>query len=138
MASQSQSTCLAAQPGAQFIQLQMRELEMAKEAFVQRLCMFSSASQPGGDGRLSVAEDPFGSRRVQPFGQRRQHYSDLVRGGFQTVQGSVAPGSERGMARLAAKGVKRIIKLPVEPIKIAAFDSSLRCALARCGTQSAT
>ena len=34
----------AAQPGAQFIQLQMRELEMAKEAFVQGLCMFPSAS----------------------------------------------------------------------------------------------
>jgi hypothetical protein len=34
--------------------------------------------------------------------------------------------------------VKRIIKLPVEPIKIAAFHSSLRRALARCGTQSAT
>jgi hypothetical protein len=32
----------AAQPGAQFIQLQMRELEMAKEAFVQGLCMFES------------------------------------------------------------------------------------------------
>ena len=34
----------ATQPGAQFIQLQMRELEMAKEAFVQGLCMFPSAS----------------------------------------------------------------------------------------------
>jgi hypothetical protein len=36
------------------------------------------------------------------------------------------------------EGVKRIIKRPVEPINIAAFHSSLRCALARCGTQSAT
>jgi hypothetical protein len=37
----------AAQPGAQFIQLQMGELEMVKEAFVQGLCMFPSASQKG-------------------------------------------------------------------------------------------
>jgi hypothetical protein len=37
----------AAQPGAQFIQLQMGELEMAKEAFVQGLCMFPSTSQKG-------------------------------------------------------------------------------------------
>jgi hypothetical protein len=37
----------AAQPSAQFIQLQMRELEMAKESFVQGLCMFPSASQKG-------------------------------------------------------------------------------------------
>ena len=39
--------CGAPKPGAQFIQLQMRELEMAKEAFVQGLCMFPSASQKG-------------------------------------------------------------------------------------------
>ena len=37
----------ATQPGAQFIQLQMRELEMVKEAFVQGLCMFPSANQKG-------------------------------------------------------------------------------------------
>jgi len=54
---------------------------------------------------LSVAEDPFGSGGVQPFGQRRQHHGDLVRRGFQTVQGSVAPGSERGKARRASKGL---------------------------------
>ena len=56
----------ATQPGAQFIQLQMRELEMAKEAFVQGLCMLPGASQPGGDGRLTVAKDAFGSGWVQP------------------------------------------------------------------------
>ena len=39
--------CGAPKPGAQFIQLQMRELEMAKEAFVQGLCMVKSASQKG-------------------------------------------------------------------------------------------
>jgi hypothetical protein len=71
MASQRKThLCGAAQPGAQFIQLQMREPEMAEEAFVQGLCMFKSASQPGGDGGLSVAEDTFGSGRVQPFSQR--------------------------------------------------------------------
>jgi hypothetical protein len=67
---QPQQPCGAAQPGAQFIQLQMREPEMAEEAFVQGLCMFPGASQPGADGGLSVAEDPFGSGRVQPFSQR--------------------------------------------------------------------
>jgi hypothetical protein len=39
--------CGAAQPGAQFIQLKMREPEMAEEAFVQGLCMVKSASQKG-------------------------------------------------------------------------------------------
>ena len=37
----------AAQPGSQFIQLKMREVEMAEEAFVQGLCMFPRASEKG-------------------------------------------------------------------------------------------
>jgi len=60
----------AAQPSSQFIQLGMRQPEIGKEAFVQGLCMFPGASQPGADGGLSVAEDTFGSGRVQPFSQR--------------------------------------------------------------------
>jgi hypothetical protein len=76
---------------------------MAKEAFVQGLYMLSSAREPRGDGRLSKAEDPLCGRWVEPFGQRREHHGDLLRGGFQTIQGSVAPGSERSAAGLAAK-----------------------------------
>jgi hypothetical protein len=64
----------AAQPGAQFIQLQMREVEMVKEAFVQGVCMLPSASQPGGDGRLPEAENSLGDGSVQSFGQRREHH----------------------------------------------------------------
>jgi len=37
----------AAQPGAQFIQLQMREPEMDEEALVQGLCMSPGASEKG-------------------------------------------------------------------------------------------
>jgi hypothetical protein len=58
-----------------------------------------------GDGNLTVAEDPLGSGRVQSFGELRQHHPDLVRGGFQRIQGSVASGSERRVAGLAAKGL---------------------------------
>jgi hypothetical protein len=50
----------AAQPSSQFIQLDMRQPEIGKEALVQGLCMLTSASEPGGDGGLSVAEDPLG------------------------------------------------------------------------------
>ncbi len=42
-----QQLCGAAQPGAQVIQLEMREQEMAEEAFVQGLCLFPGASQKG-------------------------------------------------------------------------------------------
>jgi hypothetical protein len=54
---------------------------------------------------LSVAEDSFGGGWVQPFGEDREHYSDLMRRGFQAVERSVAPRTESGAARLAAEGL---------------------------------
>ena len=98
-----QHLCGAAQPGAQFVQLEMREQEVAEIVLMQGLRVLASASQPAGDGGLSVAEDPLGSGRVQSFGERRQHHSDLLRRGFQTVQGSVPSSCESGVAGLAAK-----------------------------------
>ncbi len=63
----------ATEPGAQFVQLEVREVEMAEEALMQGLRVLASAREPGGDGGLSIAEDSFSRRRVQPFGQRREH-----------------------------------------------------------------
>ena len=54
----------AAQSGSQFVQLEMREVEVTKGALVQDLCMLPSACEPRGDGGLSVAKDPFGSGKV--------------------------------------------------------------------------
>ncbi len=78
---------------------------MTEEALVQIPGMLASTGQPGGDGDLSKAEDTLSSRRIQSFGQRRQHHCDLVRGGFQTKEGRVEPGSERSVAGLTAKGL---------------------------------
>ena len=61
---------VAPEPSSQFIQLKMREPKIREEAFVQDLWMFASASEPGGDGGLSVAEDLLGRGWVQSFGQR--------------------------------------------------------------------
>ena len=58
-----------------------------------------------GDGGLSKAEDPLGGGRIEPFGQRREHYGDLVRRDFQTVQGGVTSGGERGASGLTTKGL---------------------------------
>ena len=97
--------CGAAQPGSQFVQLEVRELEMAEGALVQGLCVLASTGQPGGDGGLSKAEDTLCRGRIQPFGQRREHHGDLVGRGFQTIEGSVTPRSERGVASLTTKGL---------------------------------
>ena len=98
----------AAQPGSQFIQLEVREVQMGEEAHVQGVRVLASTRQPGGDGRLSKAEDPRSCGRVEPFGQRREHHGDLVRGSFQSIQGRIAPGSEGGAASLTAKRLDQL------------------------------
>ena len=65
-----QHVCGAAQPGAQFVQLQVRELEVGEAAPMQDLRVLASARQPGDDGGLPGAEDTLGSRRIYPFAQR--------------------------------------------------------------------
>jgi hypothetical protein len=54
----------AAQPGAQFIQVEMWEPQMAEETLVQGLSVRARAGQPGGNGGLPVAEDPQGLGKV--------------------------------------------------------------------------
>jgi hypothetical protein len=125
---------MAAEPGAQFVQLQARELEMARWERSCRVCACSPArDRKAGDGGLSVAEDPFGSRKIQPFGQRREHHCDLVRGGFQTVQGSVAPGSERGMAGLTAERLDAlsttVLAIADQSVDVSIGDAEVRALL---------
>ena len=59
---QPQDVGVAAQPRPQLIQLEIGKLELTEKVFVQGLCVLASTKQPGGDGRLPVAEDPFGRR----------------------------------------------------------------------------
>ena len=70
---QPQDLIGAAEPGAQFVQLEVRELEMAKGPLVQGVCVLASSGQPGDDGGLSKAEHTLCSRGIQPFSQCRQH-----------------------------------------------------------------
>jgi hypothetical protein len=68
----------AAQPGSQFIQLEVREPKMAAEALVQGVRVPACTREPPRNRGVSKAEDPFSRRRIQPFGQRREHHSDLL------------------------------------------------------------
>src|SRR6266699_2870396 len=70
---------------------------------MEERCVRASASEPGSDGGLTVAEDPFSGGWVQPFCERREHHGDLLRGSFQTVQGGVASSTERGAASLTTE-----------------------------------
>jgi hypothetical protein len=108
----------ATSPRSQFIQLEVWEPEVAKEALMQSLSVRALAGQPRDESGMTGAEDPLCSGRIQPTGSRRQHNSDLVRRGFQTVQGGVAPSTERGVASLTAKRLdpfsKTMLAIPKE------------------------
>src|SRR5258708_14209389 len=104
-----------AQPGAQRVQLEVRELEMEEEALVQGVRVPTCTSEPPRNSGLSKAEDPLGGGRIEPFGQSREHHGDLVRGGFQAIQGGVASGTACAVARLATKRLG-----PVSPPTLAA------------------
>jgi hypothetical protein len=62
--------CGAAQPGAQLVQLEMREVQMAEEALVQGVRVPACPSEPSRHRGLSKAKDPLCGGKVEPFGQR--------------------------------------------------------------------
>jgi hypothetical protein len=78
---------VAAEPGAQFVQLQMREVELAEEAFVQGVGVLASTGQPRCDGGLSKAEDPFGSRRSSPSASAESTMAIWCEGVFRRYMG---------------------------------------------------
>jgi hypothetical protein len=87
------------------VQLEIGKLEMTEKVFMEALSVLPSAGEPGGDRRLTVAEDPLGCGSIQSLGQCRQHDGDLLGRSFQPVQGSVTSSTERGTASLTAKGL---------------------------------
>ncbi len=51
----------AAEPCANFIQLQVWNVQVAEEALMEELSVPACPSEPGGDGGLTGAEDAFSS-----------------------------------------------------------------------------
>ena len=100
---------------------------------MQDLRVLASTSQPSGDGSLSVAENPFDSRWVQPFSQRRQDHADVGRGRFQTIQRGMAARPESGVARLAAKGLDLLgaamLAVPDKCMDVSIGDPAVRALL---------
>ncbi len=71
--------------------------------------MFSSTREPGGNGRVAVAEDPLGCGNVEPLRERRQHFANALRRGFETVHRGVTARTERDPTGLAAEGLDALI-----------------------------
>ena len=86
---QPENLCSAAQPRAEFVQLQVGDLQVAEAALMEDLSVAACASEPCRDGGLTITEDPQGFGWVQTFGECSEHHGDLLGGGFQMVQGSI-------------------------------------------------
>ena len=129
--------CGAAQPGVEFVQLNIWKLQMTEKVLVKALSVLTRPGEPGGDGGLPVAEDAFGRGSIQSFGQCRQHDGDLLGRGFQPVQGRVAAGTERRVARLTAEGLNLLgtamLAIPDERMNVRVSDAEVRALLVGTG-----
>jgi hypothetical protein len=134
---QPQDVGVAAESRPQFVQLEIRKLEMTEKVLVEALGMQPSAGRPGDDGRLAVAENSLCGGWVQPFCQRRQYYCDLVRGGLQPVQWGVSSGTERGVAGLTTKRLnplsRSMLSIPDESMAVSVCDPEVSTLTVRTG-----
>ncbi len=125
------------QPGAQFVQLDIRKLEMTEKMLMEDVSVLPCAGQPADDCRLTVAEDPLGGGRVQAFGQSRQDHGDLVRGSLQPVQWGVASGTERGVAGLTPKRLdplcRAMLAIPNQGMNLGVGDPEVQALLVGTG-----
>ena len=102
---QPEDLCGAAEPGSNFVQLQVRDVQVAEAVLMEDFCVPACTREPPRNRGLLKAENPHSRRRIQSFGQRREDHCDLVRWGFQTIEWSVASSAECGAALLTAKGL---------------------------------
>jgi hypothetical protein len=95
-----------AQPGASFVHLKVRKVEVVEGVPVQRLRVLKSTGQPQSDGGMTRAEDARSLAKIQPTSRAPSiRWRPGTGGGFQTEQGGVAPGSESRVAGRASKGL---------------------------------
>jgi hypothetical protein len=59
-----------AEARAQFVKLEMGQMEMAEPAVVKDGAVFASPYEPGRDRAFTVPKHPHSRRDTQPFGQR--------------------------------------------------------------------
>jgi len=72
----------AAQPGANFVQLQVWEMEATEAVLMKELSVPACAREPPRDGGLTGAEDPLRGGSIESFSQRRGEHGDLLGKGF--------------------------------------------------------
>jgi hypothetical protein len=79
---------------------------------------------------MTVAKDARSLGKIQSFSERRQYHRDLLGGGFQTLQGGVAPSSESGAAGRASKRLDLLsmtmLAIPNQGMNVSVCDAEVR------------
>jgi hypothetical protein len=114
-----------AQSRAQFIKLQMRELEAMEPVVMQARAVLPGSREPGGDRRMPMAEDAHRGGDTEPFRQGRQHLRDSLGGGFEAVERRVAAGAEGCFTRLTTECLDAL-PLPMHPVADEGMDLGVR------------
>src|SRR5260370_33695767 len=99
MNDQPQHLFGASQPGSNFVQLQVREVEVAEGVLVEEVSVLAYASEPGADGALPVAPRPVRQRKgpaLRPTQRARRPPGTGV--GCQTIQSKVPARTHHGAA----------------------------------------
>jgi hypothetical protein len=125
--------------GAEFVQLEMGKMQVAKPAVVQGRAVLAGSGQPGGNRACAVPKDPHGCGDTEPFGQRGQDCCDPLGLSFEAIERRVAAGREGRPAGLAAKGLDAL-SLAMRPIADEGMDvgiSDLVLRTGRVGTSEA-
>src|SRR5262249_993538 len=94
-----------AEPGTQFIELDVRQVQALENAVVEHGSVLPSSSQPGGDCGVALAKDPYRRRDIHPFCERSQHLRKTLGCGFEAVQWRISSCAGGGAAGLAAQGL---------------------------------
>ena len=114
-----------AEPGAQFVELEVREVELLEEAVVQGRAVCASPRQPSRDGGVAMPEHPHGGGDREPFGQRRQHFGNPLGCGFEPVERRIAARAEGRPTGLAAQGLDSFA-LPMRAVTDQGMDAAHR------------
>ncbi len=104
-----------AQPRAQFIKLEMRELEAAEPTVMQRRAVPASPREPGGDRPGAVPKHPHSCGDRKSLSYRAQDFCDTGGGRLEAIEGCAAPGGKGYSTRLTAKGLDALVRA-VRPI----------------------
>jgi hypothetical protein len=120
-----QDLCLSAEPGADLVLVDVRQLKILEEVVVHCGAVLAGPREPGGDRGLAMPEHPYGSGDIESFRQGRQHLRNPLGRGFKSIQRRIAASTKGGATGLAAQGLSAL-RFPFGSITREAHGSGRR------------